>query len=206
MKKVLYEEIRLHMVGYDNQIIGKECIKNCTIHIKGNNNLISIGKDCLISNSQIYMDGNNHILQLDNNCIFNNSIFYFEDSNCRIRIGSQTTATGVELAVTEPGRKIVVGHDCMFSHPTVVRTGDSHSIIDKNSGLRINQGSDVFINDHVWIGANAIILKGVTIGSNSIIGTNSVVTRSVEPYTLVAGAPAKVIKENISWKRERIYE
>lgn len=45
-----------------------------------------------------------------------------------------------------------------------------------------------------WIGANAIILPGVTIGENSVVGAGSVVTRSVSPRTVVAGAPARVIK------------
>lgn len=52
----------------------------------------------------------------------------------------------------------------------------------------------IIIEDDVWIGANAIILSGVTIGEGAIIGAGSVVTKNVEPYTIFAGNPAKKIK------------
>ena len=56
------------------------------------------------------------------------------------------------------------------------------------------------IGDHVWIGLRAIILKGVKIGNGSVIAAGAVVTRDVPPYSLVAGVPARVIKENIYWE------
>ena len=52
----------------------------------------------------------------------------------------------------------------------------------------------IIFEDDVWIGANAIILSGVTIGEGAIIGAGSVVTKNVEPYTIFAGNPAKKIK------------
>ena len=54
--------------------------------------------------------------------------------------------------------------------------------------------SPVVIEDDVWIGANCTILMGVTIGAHSIIGANSVVTKSIPPYSIAVGVPAKVIK------------
>lgn len=53
----------------------------------------------------------------------------------------------------------------------------------------------ITIGDYVWLGARSIILKGVTIGDHSVVAAGSVVTRDVPPYTLVAGSPARVIKE-----------
>ena len=52
----------------------------------------------------------------------------------------------------------------------------------------------VKIADNVWIGMNAVILKGVTIGENSVVAAGAVVTKSVEPNTIVAGNPAQVVK------------
>jgi maltose O-acetyltransferase len=57
------------------------------------------------------------------------------------------------------------------------------------------KSAPVIIEDHVWIGFNAAILKGVTIGKGAIIGASSVVTKDVEAFTVVAGNPAKVIKK-----------
>jgi acetyltransferase-like isoleucine patch superfamily enzyme len=53
----------------------------------------------------------------------------------------------------------------------------------------------VKIADNVWIGMNAVILKGVTIGENSVVAAGSVVTKTVEPNTVVAGNPAVVVKQ-----------
>lgn len=60
--------------------------------------------------------------------------------------------------------------------------------------------SPVNIGDHVWIGLGSTILKGVTIGSGAVVAAGSVVTHDVPERALVAGNPAKVIRENVSWK------
>ena len=57
-----------------------------------------------------------------------------------------------------------------------------------------NKSDKTCIGNDVWIGANAVILSGVTIGDGAIIGSSAVVTRDVPPYAIVAGVPAKVIK------------
>ena len=61
----------------------------------------------------------------------------------------------------------------------------------------VNVRMGVKIKDDVWIGAGAIILSGVTIGECSVIGAGAVVTKDVEPYTVVAGVPAKKLKQII---------
>jgi len=53
----------------------------------------------------------------------------------------------------------------------------------------------------VWIGTRVTILSGVTVGEGAVIAAGSVVTKDVPPYTVVGGNPAKVLKENIEWKR-----
>ncbi len=58
-----------------------------------------------------------------------------------------------------------------------------------------HKGAPIVVGDHVWIGANAIILSGVTIGDRSVVAAGSVVTNDVPPDTLVGGIPARVIKE-----------
>ena len=55
--------------------------------------------------------------------------------------------------------------------------------------------NSVVIGDDIWIGANAVILPGVTIGNHSVVAAGAVVTKDVPPHSLVAGVPAKIIKE-----------
>ena len=58
----------------------------------------------------------------------------------------------------------------------------------------------IVIGDHVWIGVNATILKGVRIGSGAVIAAGAVVVRDVAPNSLVGGVPARVLKENVTWR------
>lgn len=58
--------------------------------------------------------------------------------------------------------------------------------------------ASIQIEDYVWIGARSIILQGVTIGEGAVVAAGSVVSRDVPPYTIVAGVPAKVIKQRIT--------
>lgn len=60
-----------------------------------------------------------------------------------------------------------------------------------------NKG-DIIIGNDVWIGYEAVIMAGVTIGDGAIIGTRAVVTKDVEPYTIVGGVPAKIIRKRFS--------
>ena len=67
---------------------------------------------------------------------------------------------------------------------------DTNKLIDEQ-GVSTNQ---VTIEDDVWVGANAVILPGVTIGEHCVVAAGAVVTKDVPPHSLVAGVPAKVIK------------
>ena len=68
----------------------------------------------------------------------------------------------------------------------------SRGFIDKD--IEISQKEPVVIEDDVWIGANSIVLPGVKIGKGAIIGAGAVVTKNVQPYAVLGGVPARVIK------------
>ncbi|MBP5715217.1 MAG: acyltransferase [Prevotella sp.] len=94
----------------------------------------------------------------------------------------------------------VIGPVTIGSHVNLAQgitvTALNHNFTEK--GLRIDeQGvstNPVTIGDDIWIGANAVILPGVTIGDHSVVAAGAVVTKDVPPHTLVAGVPAKIIK------------
>ncbi len=192
--------------GKNNAILQDGSLHNVQYNVRGNNNLIEIKKGATLSNMMIYMRGDNHKLVIGENCAFKGGSVWFEDNNCHIEIGKDTTIESAHLAATEPGRKILIGDDCMFSYSIEFRTGDSHSIIDNETKERINCAQDIIVEDHVWIGAHSIVLKGVSIGGDSVIGIKSLVTKNVPPNSIAAGIPAKVIKNGINWDRKRLYE
>jgi acetyltransferase-like isoleucine patch superfamily enzyme len=91
--------------------------------------------------------------------------------------------------------KITIGRNCAISWGVTLIDDDLHESSTSNKSR-----TAITIEDNVWIGANAFITKGVTIGKGSIIGACSVVTKDVPANCLFAGNPGKIIKENIHWK------
>ncbi|WP_075342094.1 acyltransferase [Tenacibaculum agarivorans] len=91
--------------------------------------------------------------------------------------------------------EVIIGNNVIFG-PSVSIFSENHNHDDVNQTI-VSQGETrkgVIIQDNVWIGTKATILDGVVVGEGSIIAANSVVTKNVEPYTVVAGIPAKTIK------------
>lgn len=94
------------------------------------------------------------------------------------------------------GDRIEIGEGTSIGRDVVIRSFDGHSIESDDSVM----SAPISIGKHVWIGQRAMILKGVTIGDGAVVAAGAIVTKDVPAYSLVAGVPAKVIKEEITWK------
>ena len=106
---------------------------------------------------------------------------------------------------------IEIGHRVLIAHCVNIFDNNTHPVSPNkrhknfidivNSGFPSDIGeikldeNPVVICDDVWIGCNAIILPGVTIGVGGIVGAGSVVTKDVPPYTIVGGNPARILRE-----------
>lgn len=178
-------------------------LKKTKIVVKGKNNTIIIHPENRLSNCLIYIFGNDCQIIINKHCILSNIELWIEDDGGQIHIGCFSTMEGGHIACTE-GKSIIIGQDCMFSNKIMIRNGDSHSIFEKDSNRRINSSESIFIGNHVWLGADSKILKGSIISDNCIIGTGAIVSgKCNDMNSIYAGTPARKIKENINWKRER---
>jgi acetyltransferase-like isoleucine patch superfamily enzyme len=139
--------------------------------------------------------------------------FIFENKNGYIKVGDRTFIGGGTSFICIDN--IEIGNDVMISWGCTIIDNNSHSLIweerisdvlDWKRGLDENdigkyknwnvvKSAPVRIKDKVWVGFNVIILKGVTIGEGAIIAAGSVVTKDVPDYTIVAGNPAKPVKQ-----------
>ena len=93
--------------------------------------------------------------------------------------------------------EITIGRGTAVGRDVIIRDYDGHYLL--MPGFKIKKR--ISIGNDVWIGNRAMILKGVTVGNGAVIAANSVVTHDVPAYCVVAGNPAKVIKENVIWKK-----
>ena len=172
---------------------------------KGNEVILGGTKPSALMNLHLEIHGSNHKVIIDGGVGANDLTIYCADENCLVHVKEDTQISGkTELAVME-GTKIEVGRDCLFSANITLRAGDSHSVIDAESGARINKSKDIVIGDHVWIGNTVIVTKGTVIGDNSVVATGSVVAGKTFPAnSAIGGNPAKVIKEGVNWKAEKV--
>lgn len=112
-----------------------------------------------------------------------------------ISIGDYTSMSGGTICAA---MRVQIGKDCLIGANVTIADTDFHPVDSMVKRYEASPdslpNSPVFIEDNVFIGTGAIILKGVTIGRNSVVGAGSVVTKSVPPNTIVAGNPAIPIR------------
>lgn len=155
-----------------------------------------------------------------NLCLSNNAkITVNAQGPHEVAIGKNVTLwNGVKISVCTTGNiptHLSIGDNVSIGDRTELHVGDNLSIGDgtliawdccimDRDYHKINSMQEktapVIIGKDVWIGCNSLILKGVTIGEGSVVAAGSVVTHDVLPHSLVAGNPAKVIRENVQWK------
>jgi galactoside O-acetyltransferase len=112
-----------------------------------------------------------------------------------IRIGDRVSANSNVYVNACRGGLVDIGNDVMIGPNVVMRTSD-HAIADPGALLR-EQGHTpgvIIIENDVWIAANVTVLGGTRIGRGAVVAAGAVVTRDVEPFAVVGGVPARVLK------------
>ncbi len=185
MKKII--------VFFLNRVASKRLAKSGTL-ICGNDSKIEFRK---------IKFSNHSTLEIGNECCIDAAIT-FERPNVNIKIGNRVFIGSSSLISAS---NIAIGDDVLISWGCSIVDHNSHAInwsLRKNDVLAWRQGKKdwthvqskpIKIQHKAWIGFNVIILKGVTIGEGAIVGAGSVVTTDVAPYTIVAGNPARLIRE-----------
>jgi acetyltransferase-like isoleucine patch superfamily enzyme len=114
---------------------------------------------------------------------------------------------GLKTCLIAAESKIRIGSKVMLGPYVSILAGD-HNTAEIGRAMfdvkekRAEDDTDVVIEDDVWIGSHAIVLKGVTIGRGAIVAAGAIVTKNVPPYGVAAGAPARVVK--FRWDAETI--
>lgn len=120
---------------------------------------------------------------------------YFGDGR-RLRIGegSQLGQNARLNGTITIGRNVLMGQDVVM-----MATSHEHGALDRPIILQGEAEEEpIIIEDGVWVGTRAIILPGVNVGHDSIVGAGAVVTKSCPPYSILGGVPARVLKSRLS--------
>lgn len=184
--KSIYNVIIYNGVYYDVPKTGKIIV---------NNGKLEIGKSWIrksISPSVLQLCENSRIIVNGNFQIYEGAKIFVGDS-ASLDLGRGYINNNAGLICFE---NIQIGNDVVISGNVIIIDTDGHVI--KEHGF--TKTKPIKIGNHVWIGLNSIILKGVKIGDGAIIAAGSVVNRDIPENTLAGGVPAKILKENISWE------
>jgi acetyltransferase-like isoleucine patch superfamily enzyme len=133
-------------------------------------------------------------LEIGSQVLFEPGVWITAPAPARIRIGAGTFLNqGVMVAAAE---LVEIGEHCMFANGCFI-TDANHRFDDPDKPVPwqgFSSKGPTRIGDNTWCGANVVITSGVTIGERCVIGANSVVTEDLPPFSIAAGAPAKVLR------------
>lgn len=111
--------------------------------------------------------------------------------NATISIGNNTRINGAYIHAQD---SITLGSNCVVASGVNIIDTNGHELYSYNRTINRDKPEQIEIGDNVWIGLNAIILKGTTIGDNSVVGAGSVVKGNFPANSLIVGNPAQVVK------------
>jgi acetyltransferase-like isoleucine patch superfamily enzyme len=193
--------------GKNNIVVSKLLAPDhARLTIKGNNNRVTVAHVGRVLKLDLIVEGDGGSIEIGALTRVEKLLIIVKNGGS-VKIGALSTFE--ECYILADTKLVTIGEDCMVSFATSLRTTDAHGIYDLTTGERTNPTGPITLEDHVWVGQGVIIAKNVLIGKNSVVGARSYAQNlTAAPHTLVAGTPARVIRQNIVWDRrnsENIY-
>ena len=195
-------------------------LKQILLERKYNAHIQKLDKACIrginFCHSELYSNRKVQMLNVKiNNLTKDNSKIMFGD-NCNISCNATLNERGsinigafvfMNFVKMRIDHHLKIGSHCLFGPNVILWDTDNHPLSASKRWIQAEEiaekfplsksyeagGGDIIIEENVWIGMEAIVLGGVTIGKGAIVAARSVVTKDVLPYTIVAGTPAKKI-------------
>jgi len=192
IKKIFFSQSEVENKNLANYNV----IKGSNTDIHPTSSLVTVG------NGKIIFEGNNYVGK------------HVEiGTGGEIRIGKNTSIQNRCIFLED----IEIGRNCIFAHNVYISSGrhyyhlqpelyikDQDKIVAQDEDLSASHSKKVIIEDDCWLGANVVVMSGIKIGRGCVIGANSVVTKDVEPFSVVAGIPAKLLKKRLELVPKKI--
>jgi acetyltransferase-like isoleucine patch superfamily enzyme len=176
--------------------------KNSVVVCVGSGCRIDIHPLAVFRDVSVKIYGNRCSLVVGENVLISDATLELFGEGSEITVGSGTSIAGGFYGA-HWGCSISIAEGCMFSSGVDIRTTDSHSIIGAD-GQRINPDKGVVIRERVWLARGVTVLKGSIIEPDSVVGAGAVVSGFIPAAVVAAGVPARVLRTDISWSRERL--
>jgi acetyltransferase-like isoleucine patch superfamily enzyme len=176
--------------------------KGVSVTFRGSNNVAVIAETVRLGSVNIVFDADNGRLEIGESTgvpALVADIRVGQDS--AVLIGRRVSSTSKMIVSAAEGTTVTIGDDVMFATGNQVRADDGHPIFDVRTGRRVNRSQDITIGPHVWVGYNAAILAGSTIGEGSVVALGAVVRGRFPNNCVIGGIPARMLRRDIAWER-----
>jgi acetyltransferase-like isoleucine patch superfamily enzyme len=171
--------------------------------ISGN---VTLGFNCSIRERVLLLATNNGQLVIGNHTYIGKDV---EIGATLITIGDYTSLQDRDIILGD----VEIQRYCIFAPNVYISSGnhyyglkptwnikDQDEYVQNDIELSKQHSQKVIVEEDCWIGINSVVMRGVTIRKGTVVGANSVVTKDTEPYSVVVGSPAKIIKRRIEFK------
>lgn len=178
---------------------GKGTVFGCGVVIRQPGKIV-LGSSIVVSEYCV-LDGRNasgaeSMTVGDNTILSNNVMLSCKDGT--ITIGNDVGINAQAVVQSTNGNAVSIGDDCVIGQRCLIIGGGNYDISDRESLIRTSPITDdggVSLENNVWLGANVSVLGGVIMGQGSIAAAGAVISRSIPPFSLCMGVPARVVRE-----------
>ncbi len=218
IKKRIRQRRKYQQICVDNDVqIANADITRVVLDIRGKHNTIKIGKLRELSGKiRICIAGNNNSVVIGDGLGISGELRitigqihpnFGPVESVLLQIGTNTSMEGCNITTYNSRAQIIIGANCMFSSNINLYHTDGHPMFDAKTHKIINRVKTMHIGNHVWVGANATILKNVTIPDGAIVGWGAVVSKysydiqhaDIAGGIVLSGNPARVVRSGVLW-------
>ncbi len=190
----------------NNKIVGTPQDNESTIQFLGKDNILVFERGVKLDHCNLRFCGDGAVMYLSSakRHPYKLKVDAWRETACYI--GPDNYWNGAFSLIISERCQFIMGGGGVVSFGIWCRTADPHLIYDQETDERLNPSRSVLIGDHVWLGQSALILKGTTIGSGSVLAAGAVAAGKTIPSGCVAaGNPCRVRKENIYFSGESVH-
>ena len=192
---VIADEASVLNIGVEG-LVGEQC----SIVSEKHSELV-MGTECVVGNhTSMDSSENSSMILGDRVHVASRNIMGASEQGV-LFLGEETTIGENGWLSAAAGGEIHLGNDNMLSLFIKMAVGN-HELLEQKTGMLLTNRAAIHTEDHVWIGIGSTLLPGAHLGEGSVVGASSVVTKAFPPHCTIAGNPARVLREGISWQRE----
>ena len=193
----------IEIVKKDGRRVRVKRVRGCKFVFRGDNNHVVLYEP--LGNLELHVAVSSGVyIELHSSTVYQRKIKVIKSNaeTCtnRLVIGENFSSTNFVIIDFCAGTgNVEIGSNCLFAEG-VLWTGDWHTVYDADTGAVLNNNQDIRIGNHVWVAVNVLIFKGTVISDDTVVAARSLVNKQFnQSNVVIAGVPAKIVKENINW-------